>query len=463
MNKAPPVACPLPWRDVDGVLAAWGHQPWLACLDSGGEVGPRARWVIVCREPVHVIVQHAGRCWLDGAATSHDLATQLRLCVPAGDCPVEVPFAGGAIGFIGYGVGQRMEGVSTRHEGEAGEPEAAFGIYDHAFVLDRERKEAWLAATDPTTMPAGRVADLRQQWDAIAPAGDMPALPHLDFVADQDGAAYRASVARTVERIAAGEVFQVNITGRMRADRPAGLAAIDVYRTLRAGSPAPFGAFLGGDGTCALLSASPERFLSLDAERTIRTRPIKGTAPRGLTPAEDERLARHLRHDAKERAENLMIVDLMRNDIGRVAALGSVGVPELFGVERFTHVHHLVSEVTGQLRGGCDAFDLLDATLPPGSVTGAPKHQAMQIIDELEASARGAYCGAVVWIGCDGAMDSSVIIRSLVMTRNHIIAAAGGGITYDSDPMREYREMQLKIAALLGIFSTRPDEGDPAS
>ena len=446
------VCLSLPWRDVDAVIAAWGRLPWLACLDSGGEVGARARWVIICRDPVHVVIQRMGRCWRDGVPVGHDLLAALRDSLPAGVCPADVPFAAGAVGFAGYGVGLRMAGIASRHADDPALPEAAFGIYDHAFVLDRLNGRAWLAAHDSTAMPPGRIARLVAQWEAVGHAGKIPALPGLSFTPDHDGVAYRAGVARAVERIAAGEVFQVNMTGRMYAPRPSGLSPVDVYRALRAGSPAPFGAFLSGDGSFALLSASPERFVALGPDGVVRTRPIKGTAPRGRTAEEDARLAHHLRHDAKERAENLMIVDLMRNDIGRVARIGSVGVPELFGVERFAHVLHLVSEVTGRLRAGCDAFDLLAATLPPGSVTGAPKHRAMQIIDELEASSRGAYCGTVAWIGCDGAMDSSVIIRALSMTPDRMTAAAGGGITSDSDPMREYHEMRLKIAALLDIF-----------
>ncbi|MFT8712697.1 anthranilate synthase component I family protein [Komagataeibacter rhaeticus] len=447
---------PLPWREGDDILAAWGHLPGLACLDSGGEIGPRARWIIVCRDPVHVIVQRGGACWRDGLPVAQSLPELLRQHLPRRNCPAGVPFAGGAVGFIGYGAGLRVEGIATRHAADPDEPEAAFGLYDHAFVLDRVTGQAWLAAT--TVLDTARMAALTAQWKAIAPAGRLPALPRLRFAPDQTGPAYRAGVARAVERIAAGEVFQVNVTGRMDARRPAGLAAVDVYRVLRAHSPAPFGAFLAGAGGFALLSASPERFLSLAVDGRVQTRPIKGTAPRGRTVAEDDHLAQALRHDAKERAENLMIVDLMRNDIGRVAALGSMGVSELFGVERFTHVHHLVSEVTGRLRPDRDAFDLLAATLPPGSVTGAPKHRAMQIIDELEASPRGAYCGTVVRIGHDGAMDSSVIIRTLVMTAHRITAAAGGGITHDSDPMREYREMKLKIAALRAVFGDMDSE-----
>ncbi|KAB8123906.1 anthranilate synthase component I family protein [Komagataeibacter medellinensis] len=445
---------PLPWREGDDILAAWGHLPWLACLDSGGDVSPRARWVIVCRDPVHVIVQRGGTCWRDGQPVSQPLPELLRQHLPARTCPDGVPFAGGAVGFIGYGAGLRVEGIATRHAADPEEPEAAFGIYDHACLLDRMTGQAWLAAS--TQLAPARIAALVARWEAIGPAVPLPALPRLFFLPDQTGPAYRATVAHAVERIAAGEVFQVNVTGRMGVLRPEGLRAVDAYRALRVGSPAPFGAFLSGVDGFALLGASPERFLSLEPDGTVRTRPIKGTAPRGGNAAEDEVLAHRLRHDDKERAENLMIVDLMRNDIGRVAALGSMGVSELFGVERFTHVHHLVSEVTGRLRSDCDVFDLLAATLPPGSVTGAPKHHAMQIIDELEASPRGAYCGTVVRIGHDGGMDSSVIIRTLVMTSAHITAAAGGGITHESDPMREYHEMQLKIAGLLAIFGDKP-------
>lgn len=457
MASPAPCLLPVAWRDVDDVLAAWGERPGFACLDSGGPVGPRARWTIICRDPVHWIEQRDGTCWLDGAKAAHDLPHLLRQCVPDGGCPPEVPFAGGAIGFIGYGAGQRMEGISTRHGAGDDGPEAAFGLYDHAFVLDRETGRAWLAGTD---LDAARMAVLAAQWVAIGPAAQPLPLPMVRFRPDQEAAAYRAAVAQAVARIAAGEVFQVNITGRMRADRLAGLSAVDVYRMLRVTSPAPFGAFMVGNGGFALLGASPERFLSLDGAGRVSTRPIKGTAPRGATAQDDARLVHGLRHDAKELAENLMIVDLMRNDIGRVARMGSVAVPELFAVETFAHVHHLVSEITGWLEPGRDACDLLAATLPPGSVTGAPKHRAMQVIDALEASPRGAYCGTVVRIGCDGAMDSAVIIRTLVLTRAHVTAAAGGGITVESDPAREYREMRLKIAALLALFGPQADEGN---
>ncbi|MBB2189384.1 anthranilate synthase component I family protein [Gluconacetobacter azotocaptans] len=450
-------AVELPWRDPDDVLWSWRDEPWLACLDSGGEVGPRARWTILCRRPIHVVDWRGGVCRLDGVPVAGQGAGEdidplavlrglLPPRIPAGDWP----FASGLIGFAGYAVGQRLEGVATRHAPDPACPDLAAGYYDHALLFDRMARRVHLASI--RAEPGPLFARTMAEWQAIATAPPPAPLPHLRFVPDQTPDHYVAAVARAVERIAAGDIFQVNITGRMRAVRPGGLADIDIYRALRRASPAPFGAWLACGPGFGLLSASPERFVHLGADGTLRTRPIKGTRPRGATADEDAALRAELAADDKERAENVMIVDLMRNDLGRVARIGSVHVPELLAVERFAHVHHLVSEVRAVLAPGRDAFDLLRATLPPGSVTGAPKQQAMRIIDTLEASARHAYCGAVFRIGTDGAMDSSVIIRALATTPHGIEAAAGGGITILSDPDREYAEMCLKIAPLLSLF-----------
>ncbi|WBO61202.1 anthranilate synthase component I family protein [Acidocella sp. MX-AZ03] len=228
-----------------------------------------------------------------------------------------------------------------------------------------------------------------------------------------------------------------------------GFSPAAYYAALRRRSPAPFAAFIQTGAGAALCSASPERFLSVNRSGAVETRPIKGTARREACPREDARAAASLRDDPKERAENLMITDLLRNDLGQLCEIGSVQVPELFAVESFAQAHHLVSAVTGQLRPGVGAADLLLACSPGGSITGAPKHRAMQIIDELEAGARGAYCGALAWIGLDGAMDSAIIIRTAVATPECLYAQAGGGITWDSDPASEYEEMMLKLSPLI--------------
>lgn len=443
----------LPWRDPDDVLWAWRDEPWLACLDSGGAPGPRARWIILCRHPAHVLDWRAGAGTDPLAALRHLLA--LAPVADAGPWP----FAGGVIGFAGYGVGRWAEGIATRHEADPTRPDLAAALYDHAVLFDRVRHQVHLVTIRPDA--DGLFAAFRAEWAVLPPAPPPAVLPCAMFAPDRTPGQYAGAVATAVERIAAGEIFQVNITGRHVARRPPDLADIDIYRVLRRASPAPFGAWLACGGGFSLLSASPERFVHLGRDRVARTRPIKGTRPRGATPEQDEIQRAELATDDKERAENLMIVDLMRNDLGRVARIGSVGVPELLSVETFAHLHHLVSEVAATLAPGQDAIDLLRASLPPGSVTGAPKHQAMRIIDALETSDRGPYCGIVFRIGTDGAMDSSVIIRALTATPDTIVAAAGGGITILSDPQREYAEMCLKIAPLLALFGDHPAEPVP--
>ncbi|MCW2239241.1 anthranilate/para-aminobenzoate synthase component I [Azospirillum canadense] len=259
----------------------------------------------------------------------------------------------------------------------------------------------------------------------------------------------RRRVTRALDYIRAGDIYQANITQRFLADRPAGLDDYALFERLRALSPAPFAAFLNCGPRLRIASASPERFIRLSASGAIETRPIKGTRPRYADPALDAAAAAELVGSVKDRAENLMITDLLRNDLGRVAALGSVRVPVLYGLESFASVHHLVSVVTAQLRPGLGPVDLLRAACPGGSITGAPKIRAMEIIDELEPARRGAYCGSVAWIGFDGAMDSSIVIRSLSLTPDAVVAQAGGGIVADSDPAAEHEEMLVKVRPLL--------------
>jgi para-aminobenzoate synthetase component 1 len=233
----------------------------------------------------------------------------------------------------------------------------------------------------------------------------------------------------------------------------------DTYRRMRADNPAPYGAYLNlpfGQ----VLSASPEQFLGLSAGQ-VTTRPIKGTRPRGPTRVEDDALRAALRESEKDRAENLMIVDLLRNDLGKVCRPGSIRVPELFKVESFATVHHLVSTVTGELRADSDALQLLRSCFPGGSITGAPKRRAMQVIAELEPDRREVYCGSIGWIGYDGAMDSSIAIRTLLWSDSRVRYWAGGGIVADSELQSEYRETFAKAAAFFRLFGLRADEVGP--
>ena len=442
----------LPWREPDSVLAAWGHEPWCALLDSGGALEARSRWSFFCHAPRHVLTVSAGRVMMDGDDLGCMSAAQvlffLRSLCPRSDDLADrtagMPFSGGLVGFAGYAFGLMLEGIRSSHAVQANVPDMAVALYDYAYAWDRKENRCYVSGF---SQDGHEEAHCVAAWHAL-PVRTEPApfCPSFALEPDQSEASYCQAVEQARELIAAGDIFQVNMTGRYAALLPEGVSRVDLYRRLRAYAPAPFGAYLSCGADFSLLSCSPERFLSVSDGGAVTSRPIKGTAPRGLDAAQDDALARLLAADEKECAENLMIVDLMRHDIGRVARIGSMQVQDFLKVERFAHVHHLVSEVRGTLRPECDAFDLLAATLPPGSVTGAPKHRALEIIDMLEASARGAYCGTVFRIGADGGMDSAVIIRSFECAGQVMRIGVGGGITILSDPQKEYEEMRLKLA-----------------
>ncbi len=256
---------------------------------------------------------------------------------------------------------------------------------------------------------------------------------------------YLAAVRRVIEYIHAGDVFQVNLSQRLLA--PLTEHPLDLYGRLREVCPSPYGCYFDM-GDFQVLSASPEQFLKVSDGEVI-TRPIKGTRPRGKTPDEDAAQLRDLTTNPKDRAENVMIVDLLRNDLGRVCEYGSVRVPKVCEVETYNYVHHLVSEVRGKLRAGLTPFDLLKASFPGGSVTGAPKVRAMEIIAELEPTARGPYCGSLGYIGFDGSMDTNILIRTFTAGRGWVQFPVGGGIVADSDPAREYEETLHKAAGML--------------
>jgi len=259
-----------------------------------------------------------------------------------------------------------------------------------------------------------------------------------------DACDFRAAVAKAKEHIAAGDIFQVVLSRQRTVD--CGIDPFRVYRALRMVNPSPYMYFLR-DGDEAVAGASPEMLIRVEGRR-VETRPIAGTRPRGLTPEEDEQLARALVADEKERAEHLMLVDLGRNDLGRVCRQGSVTVPELMQVERYSHVAHIVSSVVGELAEGKDSLDALAAAFPAGTLTGAPKIRAMQIIDELEPAARGLYGGALGYVDPRGNLDFCILIRTLVFRNGRVTIQAGAGIVADSDPAAEERETDAKAAAL---------------
>jgi para-aminobenzoate synthetase component 1 len=377
-----------------------------------------------------------------------------------GRVPGLPPLQGGAVGYLGYELGRHLERVPLAPAAPGDPPEAVLLLCDVVVCLDNRARRAWIVSSglpeaDPGARRARAAARLEHARDRLGAAVALaappaPARPPV-IASGFTRAAYERAVRRVIDYILAGDVFQVNLSQRFTTGLPDGLTPYDLFRRLQAANPAPFGAYLKlGDTVVA--SSSPERFLRLDDGR-VETRPIKGTRPRGATPADDDALARELESSDKDRAENVMIVDLLRNDLSRVCRDGSVAVPQLCAVERFATVMHLVSSVTGELREGLGAVDLLEACFPGGSITGAPKIRAMEIVAELEPVRRGPYCGAIGHAGWDGSLDTGIGIRTLVVRDGRVTFGAGGGVVADSDPAAEYEETLAKARALVAALS----------
>jgi para-aminobenzoate synthetase component 1 len=354
----------------------------------------------------------------------------------------------GVVGWVGYEVREETTGVAVTRRSR--HPEAAFLRVDRALVIDVENGRADLLALGDRW--AGDLAAWRD--DLAARLADPPtATPGQPSTAPvrwrDDEATYLSNVQACLDAIREGETYQICLTTMAEVD--GSFDDVASYLALRAASSSHHGGFLRIAGT-SLLSASPERFLEVDAEGLVRTRPIKGTRPRASVQVADEELAAELEESEKERAENVMIVDLMRNDLSRVCELGSVAVTSLLAVESYPAVHQLVSEVEGRLRPGLTAVDALGACFPAGSMTGAPKIRATQILESLESGPRGIYAGTFGFFGYDGQADLAMVIRSIVMDATGASVGAGGGITTLSVPEEEYAEMRLKARAPLAAL-----------
>jgi para-aminobenzoate synthetase component 1 len=325
----------------------------------------------------------------------------------------------------------------------------AVGLYDWMVSVDHGRKKAWLRARnrDPATREKFDTVDAllsKASLDGGKPfRATGPTIPSLDR------AGYGAGFKKIQQYIHDGDCYQVNFA--LRFDVPVEGDPWQGYLAIRNRNPTPFGAYLQLDDV-TVLSFSPERFLRV-VDGRVETRPVKGTRPRGSSPPEDQALRAELLDSAKDRAENLMIVDLLRNDLGRVCVPGSIGVDRLFEIETFATVHHLVSTISGELRDSEDALSLMRASFPGGSITGAPKIRAMEIIESLEPARRGVYCGAIGYIGYNGDMDTNIAIRTLVTRENRAWFWAGGGIVADSEEAAEYQECRDKAGFFLEFFN----------
>lgn len=466
-DRSAPYILSLDLPDPLAAFAVLAAEKGAMLLDGAAAEGGRARYSILAADPFSWIeVGGDGTVMRDGAVLSVDPFTALEQAMKPFGRPAVAglpAFMGGAVGVMGYELGCCLERLPTPRRAGPDLPVMAFGLYDTVAVFDHLTGAARILsgaerAADEAARPAlARMLAhaLRDRLCAAPPlardTGD-GLLRRPGWEAELAPADYRDRVARILEYIRAGDIYQANMTQRFLGRLRPGVTAWDAYRRLRPRTAAPFSAFLNLGNGRAIASGSPERFLSLSADGAIETRPIKGTRPRHADTARDAELAAELLASEKDRAENLMIVDLLRNDLSRVAQVGSVKVPSLWGLESYRTVHHLTSVVTGRLKPGLGPVDLLRASFPGGSITGAPKIRAMEIIHELEPARRGPYCGSVMWIGWDGAMDSSIIIRTAVLSGDKVQVQAGGGIVADSDPEEEYQESLTKAKAILTAF-----------
>lgn len=441
----------LPYRP-DAVLDYFtplADQPWSMLLHSGHSDHPDSRYDILVAGPAVTLVTRDGvteivcgdRCECRDDDPFALVQQQLTAAGMMASPDADLPFQGGALGFFGYDLARGIETLPVLAQQDLPLPEMAIGIYRWAVVADHLRRTLTLVSHDD---PAPILARL------TAAAPPSPAPFHLlgPWRANMTRADYGDKFRQVQRHLLAGDCYQVCLSQRFSA--PCDGDEWPAFRLLLAHNRAPFSAFIRLANQ-AVLSLSPERFLRL-RDGAIQTRPIKGTLPRLADADADRQQAARLAASAKDQAENLMIVDLLRNDIGRVAQPGSVRVPPLFAIETFTAVHHLVSTITAVLPDDRSPCDLLRACFPGGSITGAPKVRAMEIIERLEPQRRSAWCGSIGYISCCGAMDTNIAIRTLLVADRHIHCSVGGGLVADSDEEAEYQETLAKVASLLPLL-----------
>ncbi len=489
MTAAPPLVEELvPAPDPLETCARFAGLPFRVFLDSVTDPAHLGRHSFLAADPATAIrskglltQQLVDGSWIrvDADPLVHVRALLApHAAEPAAGIP---PFQGGAAGYVGYDWGGMLERVPRTRYDDLAIPDVLLGLYDWVIAWDHAAGRAWVISTGIPERGAGRaqraarrlefvkerLAVLRSGGQAVnaaptyrrtagppdrrssaAPSYPVPDTPGVRSNFTRAG--YLDAVARVIEYIFAGDIFQANLSQRLQA--PLAGTPLELYGRLRQRNPAPFAAFLDF-GDLVVASSSPERFLRVHHGRQVETRPIKGTRPRGVGPEHDAALALALAESDKDRAENVMIVDLLRNDLSRVCRPGTVQVPELFALEHYATVHHLVSTVVGELAPEHDSVDLLRAAFPGGSITGAPKVRAMQIIAELEPTQRGVYCGSIGYLSATGTLDTSIVIRTYLVLGRDVYFQVGGGIVADSDPEQEYRETLDKARGLVAALT----------
>jgi len=463
-----PIATEILYRDPLDLYAPFAGDPHAVLLESAMTGGDRGRYSYIAMEPFQVLSSKDGnislgeRRFQGNPFAVLDAEVKRFELAPLPGLPA---LQGGAVGYFGYELAQHLERVPMARADDMRFADLMIGFHDVIIAVDHVEHRAWVISSGlPEAASAERnqraVARLNQVLGRLqatrSDIGSASSGRDVNIESNFLRPAYETAVQRVVDYIFAGDIFQANLSQRFRVAMPPGFSGIDLYHRLRSINPAPFAALIKS-GDTEIVSASPERFLRL-RQGKVETCPIKGTRPRGSTPAADRALASELLASEKDRAENVMIVDLLRNDLSRVCRDGTVEVPKLCELETFATVFHLVSTVTGDLQPGKSAVDLLAACFPGGSITGAPKIRAMEIIAELEPTRRGPYCGSIGYIGFDGSMDTSITIRTYAIKDGIVTFQAGGGIVADSKPADEYDETIAKARALISAL-TEPTSG----
>ncbi len=453
-----PLVTAIPYQDPVILFKHFANRPWAILLDSAQFSPDCGRYSFIAIDPFQTLCSKNNEIVLAGKTIIGNpflvLQTELKK-YSATHIPDLPLFQGGAAGYFAYELNQQLERISSEKNSAQDYWDMALGFYDVVIAFDHQLKQAWIIATGlPEVAMAQRKfrAEQRSQY-LLAQLTDFSCATDVNKkntllkvqsnFSEQD---YQTTVEKIINYIYAGDVYQVNLAQCFTAKIDREYDAFVLYQQLRKINPAPYAAYFNFPDL-VLLSASPEQFLQVQ-DRIVTTKPIKGTRPRGQNQYHDQENKAELLKSAKDYAENLMIVDLLRNDLAKVCQHHSIQVRKLASLETHPTVHHLVSTINGKLRDDCDLIDLIMAAFPGGSVTGAPKIRAMEIIAELESQQRGPYCGSMGYLGFNGNMDMAIVIRSLIKTANQISFHAGAGIVADSDPVAEYQETKHKVQAL---------------
>jgi len=450
-NLASLKAFSLPLASATELLFSIKHLAWPCLLDSGAPAEMAGRFSIAAAAPSKKLrIYHPNQ--LTELEQLRQGEKKTSIASSSKKTLSHLPFIGGWLGYWSYDAGRLFEEIPQLAKQDLNLPLICMGYYNWALVTDHLLKETWLVGEFSEQLAADLAERLNhvQKETYLNPASSFKPTQTFKltqpFTSNLSYSDYQKRFNQVQALLLSGDVYQVNLAQRFSA-----LYQGDLYQAwqlLREHISAPFSAFMDF-GNTAILSLSPERFLQATAKGEVETKPIKGTRPRGQTPQEDRQLATELLNSSKDNAENLMIVDLLRNDLGRVCQPGSIKVPNLFNLESYTNVHHLVSRITGQLTEGKDNLDLLKASFPGGSITGAPKLSAMQIIDKLEPHQRSVYCGSIGYLDKRGGMDFNIAIRTFIAYQDQLHISAGGGLVADSNGSQEYQETLDKVARLI--------------